>query len=156
MGTVQDEFYSCSIFSDWAELRQLIAISWVMIIGNSALATVAMSAEISGRQQIGSWIPKFQRNYYLILWRQFIWSMYKMSRKFTNKHSFPVERPILLSSYAHYQWLLLRSRTLGGEEGLLLFIYPSVCSTWFLATHKNYFYKLKKKTFSASPNWPTL
>lgn len=122
-----------------------------MIIGNSALATVAMSAEISGRQQIGSWIPKFQRNYYLILWRQFIWSMYKMSRKFTNKHSFPVERPILLSSYAHYQWLLLRSRTLGGEEGLLLFIYPSVCSTWFFCHTQELLLQIKKENiFSIS------
>lgn len=52
----------------------------------------------------------------------------------------------------HYQWLLLESRTMGGGQGLLLFIYRSVCSTRFLGVfcHTQELLLQIKKLFSIS------
>lgn len=120
---------------------------------------MGISAKISGKPQIGSWVPRFPKNYYLDPWVQTVHMEYEPNvRKFTNNLILFQCKGLFFDGIfnrpycVHYQWLLLESRTMGGGQGLLLFIYPSVCSTRFLGVfcHTQELLLQIKKLFSIS------
>lgn len=119
---------------------------------NSALSPAGISAKIAGKPQ--DWILDTQipKNNYLIPWRQYMWSMNKMSSSLISLFFSIAKVLSFMGTFnrflcAYYEGLLLGNRTIGRDRGLLIY---SICSARFSATCKNYFYKLKKKLFSIS------
>lgn len=107
----------------------------MIIIENSALVPVRISAKISHKPQTRFWVPRFQNNsrrQYMGRWTKWQESLFFPSGKAYSSMVFLTDHYLC----AHYQWLLLGSRTKGGRQGT--FTFHLLYSVWFFATCNNF------------------